>query len=67
MPKKFLTDINLSQNELMNAVMHLLSTAPQNPVMGQLYYNTTNKTTARVNKLRSIITRRDRDNARGCP
>lgn len=43
MPKKFLTDINLSQNELMNAVMHLLSTAPQNPVMGQLYYNTTNK------------------------
>ena len=43
MPKKFLTDINLSQNELLNAVIHLLSTAPQTPVMGQLYYNTTNK------------------------
>lgn len=40
MAKKFLTDIDLSKNELMNAVMHRLTTAPQNPVMGQLYYNT---------------------------
>lgn len=43
MAKKFLTDIDLSKNELMNAVMHLLATAPQNPVMGQLYYNTGDK------------------------
>ncbi len=43
MAKKFLTDIDLSKNELMNAVMHRLTTAPQNPVMGQLYYNTGDK------------------------
>lgn len=43
MAKKFLTDIDLSKNELMNAVMHRLATAPQNPVMGQLYYNTGDK------------------------
>ena len=43
MPKKFLTDINLSQNELLNAVIHLLSTAPQTPVTGQIYYNTNDK------------------------
>lgn len=43
MAKKFLTDIDLSQNELLNAVMQNLTTAPQNPKMGQLYYNTTDK------------------------
>lgn len=43
MAKKFLTDIDLSQNELLNAVMQNLTTAPQNPKMGQLYYNTSDK------------------------
>lgn len=43
MAKKFLTDIDLSQNELLNAVMQNLTTAPQNPKVGQLYYNTTDK------------------------
>ena len=41
MAKKFLTDINLSQNELLNAVMQNLTNAPDNPKVGQLYYNTT--------------------------
>lgn len=43
MAKKFLTDIDLSQNELLNAVMQNLTTAPANPKVGQLYYNTTDK------------------------
>ena len=43
MAKKFLTDVDLSQNELQNAVMQNLTTAPQNPKMGQLYYNTSDK------------------------
>lgn len=40
---KFLTDIDLSQNELLNAVIQRLSSAPQNPALGQLYYNTGDK------------------------
>lgn len=43
MPKKFLTDIDLSQNELLNAVMQKLAAAPQNPVEAQLYYNIADK------------------------
>ena len=43
MAKKFLTDIDLSQNELLNAVMQNLTTAPATPKVGQLYYNTTDK------------------------
>lgn len=43
MSKKFLTDIDLSKNELMNAVMHRLTTAPQNPEESQLYYDTGDK------------------------
>jgi len=37
----FLTNINLSKNQLQNAVIHPLGTAPSSPVEGQIYYNST--------------------------
>ena len=40
---KILTHLNLSQNELQNAALHKLATAPANPVIGQVYYNTADK------------------------
>ena len=36
---KHLSSISLEQNELQNAVIHSLGTAPSNPVQGQVYYN----------------------------
>lgn len=42
---KYLNSINLNQNELQNAKIQNLATAPANPVKGQIFYNTT------VNKL----------------
>ena len=41
MSKKVLTDLNLNQNELQNAVIQNLASAPANPVAGQEYFNTT--------------------------
>lgn len=38
---KFLTSIDLLQNELQNAVIQNLATEPANAVEGQLYYNST--------------------------
>lgn len=44
MSKKFLTHVDLVQNELQNAVIQNLATAPGTPKPGQVYYNTaTNK------------------------
>lgn len=39
----FLNNVNLNKNELQNAVLQPLATAPQNPVEGQIYYNSTDK------------------------
>jgi len=41
--KLFRVDIDLMGNELKNVLIHRLSTAPANPVAGQIYYDTTIK------------------------
>lgn len=37
----YLNSIDLNKNELQNGVIHVLATAPTNPVEGQIYYNST--------------------------
>lgn len=44
MPKIYLTNIDLTQNELLNAVIQPLSSAPSSPLQGQIYFNTVSKT-----------------------
>ena len=46
---EFLTNINLSKNELQNAVIQPLSSDPSSPKLGQIYYNTTDKVLKQFN------------------
>lgn len=41
---KFLTNLDLVQNEVQNAVLQPLATAPSNPKLGQIYFNSGEKT-----------------------
>ena len=41
---EYLANINLNKNELQNARVQNLATAPSNPVVGQIYFNTTDHT-----------------------
>ena len=45
----YLTNLNLNQNEIQNAVIQPLAVAPSNPKEGQIYYNSTDKFIYRYN------------------